>query len=275
MRSVTVHWNIIKELSSTVAPEKSSAYPEHSQAPVPRPRSKQRKRPTAEESEGQILVRRGEDCDTVRSDPGETASNEYLNELLEVLSPSNEREENSDSAEGIGEGEDAGGEMSYNHRNIQDRIQAFESQGGPAEASEPAKQGPEPREVTNRPPVAAKPSVALKPLLHHIHSVDDNSQNVLHANNPPAPAPKPQPPKKPVGLAIKGELESLHSKGPISNRSHPPKLTRSSCVYDEDSLPVPPVKPIKEPLKPNVNINNHNSTSVLQENQYVNGPSSE
>lgn len=272
MRSVTVHWNITKEPSSTVAPEKSSAYPEHSQAPVPRPRSKQRKRPTAKENEGQILVQRSEDCDTVRSDPGETASNKYLNELPEVLSQSNERE-NSNSADGIGEGEDAGGEMSYNHRNIRDRIQAFESQGGLAEASEPAKQEPEPREVTNKPPVAAKPSVALKPLLHH--SVDDNSQNVSHANNPPAPAPKPQPPKKPVGLAIKGELETLHSKGSISNRSHPPKLTRSSCVYDEDPLPVPPVKPVKEPLKPNLNINNHNSTSVLQENQYVNGPSSE
>lgn len=247
----------------TVAPP----HPEHSQAPVPLPRSKQRKQPAAEENQAQILVQLGEDCDPLRSDPGETASNKYLNELLEVFSLSNEREENSDSADGVREGEDAGGDMSHNHSNIRDRIQAFESQG-----SEPAKPDPEPRKVTTRPPVAAKPSVALKPLLSH--SVDDDSQNVSHVNNPPAPAPKPQPPKKPVGLAIKGELETLHSKGSISNRSHPPKLSRSSCVYDEDPSPVPLLKPAKEPLKPNLNINNHNSTSVLQ-NQYVDSPSSE
>ncbi|TNM85806.1 hypothetical protein fugu_008077 [Takifugu bimaculatus] len=247
----------------TVAPPP----PEHSQAPVPLPRSKQRKQPPAEENQGQILVQLGEDCDTLRSDPGETASNKYLNELLEVFSLSNEREENSHSADGVREGEDAGGDMSHNHRNIRDRIQAFESS---AEASEPAKPDPEPRKVTTRPPVAAKPSVAIRPLFNH--SVDDDSQNVSHVNNPPAPAPKPQPPKKPVGLAIKGELETLHSKGSISNRSHPPKLTRSSCVFDEDPLPVPPLKPAKEPLKPNLNINNHNSTTVLQ-NQNEDSPS--
>lgn len=263
-----MHWNITEEPLSTVAPP----HPEHSQAPVPLPRSKQRKQPPAEDNQGPILVQLGEDCDTLRSDPGETASNKYLNELLEAFSLSNEREENSDSADGVREAEDAGGDMSHNHRNIRERIQAFESQGGPAEASEPAKPDPEPRKVTTRPPVAAKPSVALKPLLNH--SVDEDSQNVSHANNPPAPAPKPQPPKKPVGLAIKGELETLHSKGSISNRAHPPKLTRSSCVYDEDPSPVPPLRPAKEPLKPNLNINNHNSTSVLQ-NQYEDSPSSE
>lgn len=262
-----MHWNTTEEPSSTVAPP----HPEHSQAPVPLPRSKQRKQPPAEENQGQILVQLGEGCDTPLSDPGETASNKYLNELLEVFSLSNEREENSDSADGIREGEDAGGDMSHNHCNIRDRIQAFESQGGPAEAGEPAKPDPEPRKVTTRPPVAAKPSVALKPLFNH--SVDDDIQNVSHVNSPPAPAPKPQPPMKPVGLAIKGELETLHSKGSISNRSHP-KLTRSSCVYDEDPSPVPPLKPAKEPLKPNLNINNHNSASVLQ-NQYENSPSSE
>ncbi|TWW58790.1 SH3 domain-containing protein 19 ADAM-binding protein, partial [Takifugu flavidus] len=261
-RSVTVHWNSTEE-PLTVAPPP----PEHSQAPVPLPRSKQRKQPPAEENQGQILVQLGEDCDTLRSDPGETASNKYLNELLEVFSLSNEREENSHSADGVREGEDAGGDMSHNHRNIRDRIQAFESS---AEASEPAKPDPEPRKVTTRPPVATKPSVAIRPLFNH--SVDDDSQNVSHVNNPPAPAPKPQPPKKPVGLAIKGELETLHSKGSISNRSHPPKLTRSSCVFDEDPLPVPPLKLAKEPLKPNLNINNHNSTTVLQ-NQNEDSPS--
>ncbi|CAF90707.1 unnamed protein product [Tetraodon nigroviridis] len=144
--------------------------------------------------------------------------------------------------------------MSNSHRNIQARIQAFESQGGPAEATEPAKPEPEPRKVTNRPPVAAKPSVALKAQFDP-------------TNKPPAPAPKPQPPSKPAGLSIKEELETFHSKGSTPGRSQPPKLARSSCVYDQDPAPAPPAKPAKEPLKPNLNINNHNSTSVPQEKQ--------
>lgn len=271
-----MHWNTDKGSLTTIAPETSSSRPEQSQAPVPLPRSKQRKQPVTEENVSQILVQLGEDCEVVSSDPGEPASNKYLNELLDVFSLSNEREENSDSADSITEGEDAGGEMSHSQRNIRERIQAFESQGGPAEASEPVKPEPEPRKVTNRPPVAAKPSVALKPQFNH--SVEDDSQNVSHINDPPTPAPKPQPPKKPLGLSIKGELETLHSKGAIQNRLHPPKLTRSSCVYDEEPSPVPsvpPVKPVKEPLKPNLNINNHNSTSVLQENQFADSSSSE
>lgn len=203
--------------------------------------------------------------DAGSSDPGETASSKYLNELLEEFNLRNERVESSDSADSGAGGEDAGGEMSNNHRNIQARIQAFESQGGPAGAPELAKPEPEPRKVANRPPVAAKPSVALKPQLDH--GVDNDSQNVSHLDAPPAPAAKPQPPKKPLGLSIKAELETFHSKGTAANRSHPPKLTRSSCVDDEDP---PPAKPPKEPLKPNLNINNHNSTS---ENLYVDSPS--
>lgn len=269
-RSVTVHWNIIKQPLCAVAPETTSSRPEQSQVPVPLPRSKQRKQPTAEEDEAHVLVQPGENRDTVSSDPGETASHKYLNELVGVFNLSKERVENSDSADRVPGGEDAFGEMSNSHRNIQARIQAFESQGGPAEATEPAKPEPEPRKVTTKPPVAAKPSVALKPQFDR--GGDTDSQNVSRIDNPPAPAPKP--PKKPVGLSIKAELETLH-KGTALNRSHLPKLARSSCVYDEDPSPVPPVKAAKEPLKPNLNINNHNCTSVLQENQYVHSPSSE
>lgn len=266
---MTVHWDVVKDPLSTPAPDASSSHPQHSQKPVPLPRSKQRKQPIAEEHGGQILVQLGEDYDTVGSDWGGLTSNKYLNELLEVFGPHNEQEENIVSANSLPEGEDADGEMS----NIRDRIQAFQSQRGPAEASESAKPEPEPRKVPNRPPVAAKPSVTLKPQFNQ--SVEDDSQNV---SSLPALAPKPQPPKKPLGLSIKGELEALHSKGAIPNRSHHAKLTRSSCVYDEDPSPVPPlppVKPTKEPLKPNLNINNHNSTLVLQENQHVDSPSSE
>lgn len=267
-RSVTVHWNVITQPVCAVAPQTTSSHPEQSQAPVPLPRSKQRKQPTAGENQGPVLVQLDENRDTVSSDPRETASNEYLNELLQAFDLRDERVESSEPADGGTGGEDAAGEMSSNHRNIQARIQAFESQGGPAGATEPAKPEPEPRKLANRPPVAAKPSIALKPQFDH--SVDNDSQNVSHLDTPPAPAAKPPPAKKPVGLSIKAELETLHSKGTAANRSHPPKLTRSSCVDDEDPPPVPPAKPAKEPLKPNLNINNHNSTC---ENQYVDSPS--
>lgn len=266
-----MHWNGIKEPLCAVAPELSSR-PEQSQAPVPLPRSKQRKQPTTEENEADVLVQRGENREIVSSDLGETASRKYLNELLETFSLSSECVENSDFVDSVTGGEDAGGEMN-SHRNIQTRIQAFERQGGPTEATEPSRPEPEPRKVTNRPPVAAKPSVALKPQFDR--SLDIYSQTVSLINNPPAPAPKPQPPKKPVDLSTKAELEALLSKGITPNRSHPPKLSRSSSVYNEDPSPVPPVKPAKEPLKPNLNINNHNSISVLQGNQHVDSPSRE
>ncbi|CAM9326385.1 unnamed protein product, partial [Lampetra planeri] len=41
---------------------------------------------------------------------------------------------------------------------------------------------------------------------------------------------------------------------------------RANSVYEEEpsgAAPTPPVRPRKEPLKPNLNINNHNSTSIF------------
>lgn len=284
-RSVTVYWDIpTKPLSSTVvetAPSSSDS--EHSQRPIPLPRTKSRKQAITEEVEDQTLVRLSDHSDSVQSDPEEVLSNKYLKELLEVFSADNECEENSDivdtSDETLQE-KDAGDKMSHSQRNIQARIQAFESQTSLAEGNEPPKPEPQPRKATNKPPVAAKPSVALKPQFNY--SIDDDSQNVLSTNIPPTPAPKPQPPKKPMAMAnrlsLKEELEALHNKVATPNRSRPPMLPRANSVYeDEPSLvpPTPPVKPYKEPLKPNLNINNHNSTSVFRENEYVNSPSSE
>ncbi|XP_070683880.1 SH3 domain-containing protein 19 [Pempheris klunzingeri] len=280
-RSVTVHWDIpAKNLAVTAAETTpSSSDSEHSQRPVPRPRTKSRKQANTEEV--QTLVKLGENCDNTHSEPEELSSNKYLKELLEVFSADNKCEENSDvvnqSDESI-EGEDAGDEMNSNNsqRNIRARIQAFESQAGPEEGNEVelAKPEPLPRKA-NKPPVAAKPSVGLKPQFNH--SVDDN-QNIsstnIHQN--PTPAPRPQPPKKPVGLSIKEELEAIHNKASIPNRSRPSVLTRSNCIFDEETPPLPPTppqKPFKEPLKPNLNINNHNSASMVTENEYVDSPS--
>lgn len=277
-RSITVHWDIpTKPLSSSAAETTpSSSDSEHSQRPIPLPRTKSRKEATTEEVKVQTLVKLSENCDSIESNPEEVPSNKYLEELLEVFSADNECEENSDTdRDETLQGEDADGEMNSSHsqRNIRARIQAFESQASSDEGNEPAKPEPQLRKSINRPQVAAKPSVALKPQFNH--SIDDDSQNVSSTNIPqnPTPAPKPQPPKKPTGLSIKEELETVLNKVAIPNRSRPPVLSRANSIYEEEPSPVPPtppVKPIKEPLKPNLNMNNHNSTTM-----YVDSPSSE
>lgn len=285
--SVTVHWDIPTKLLSPAAAETTpaSSETENVQCPVPLPRIKSRRPAIPEEVRVQTLVSLSENCDDTESDPEEVPSNEYLKDLLEVFGGDNGCEENCDAVSQSDEalqGEDAAGEMNTSHsqRNIRARIQAFESQAEEAELVKPQPQ-PQPRRASIKPPVAAKPSVALRPQFNH--SIDDDSQNVSTTNIPqiPTPAPRPQPPqppKKPVGLSIKDELETLHNKRGIPNRSRPSVLTRANAIYEEDVSPVPPVlpvKPAKEPLKPNLNINNHNSASVFRENEYVNSPTSE
>uniref|UniRef100_A0A665TH86 SH3 domain containing 19 n=2 Tax=Echeneis naucrates TaxID=173247 RepID=A0A665TH86_ECHNA len=162
--------------------------------------------------------------------------------------------------------------MSNSHRDIRSKIQAFENQAKAEEGSvtEPGKPEPRPRKPTIKPPVAAKPSVAVKPQSNP--SAEDLYQNVSTSNMPPnhTPAQKPQPPEKLMGLSIKGELEILHSKAANPDRPRP-VLTRAQNINEEESLTapaVPPTKPLKEPLKPNLNLNNHNSASIISENHF-------
>ncbi|XP_047434908.1 SH3 domain-containing protein 19 isoform X2 [Mugil cephalus] len=280
-RSVTVHWDIL----TTPCPVSAvSTDPTPSpRRPVPRPRSKSRKQAAEEETKVQILVKLSENCEDIQSDPQEeVSSNKYLQELLEVFGADNELEDNSDvinqSDEDLQDDADAD-EMSDSHsqRNIRARIQAFETQVPTEEgnAFDPARTAPPTRKPSIKPPVAAKPSVALKPQLSY--STDDY-QNISSANTPqaPKPAPRPQSFKKPAGLSIKEELETLHSKGGALQRSRPSVLTRANTVYEDEVSPVPPLppaKPHKEPLKPNLNINNHNSASMVRDIQYADTPS--
>lgn len=273
-RSVTVYWNLPSELQPSVVPEDTLAPSRASPRPIPLPRTKCLKKASAEEAEVQPLVKICENSDSTCCDSTGTQSNEYLKELLEAFSEDNEREEVGDlpdqSDEDL-EGDNADGEMTTSHsqRNIRARIQAFESQTESTDGPELAKPEPQPRKSTNKPPVAAKPSIALKPTFNH--ATDDDSQNVLVTNA--LPAVKPKPPKKPGAStnrhSIKEELEAIHS-----NKSHTPVLTRANSIYVEEPslvLPTPPPKPHKEPLKPNLNINNHNS--VFRQNEYVDSPS--
>uniref|UniRef100_UPI0037E77207 SH3 domain-containing protein 19 n=1 Tax=Semicossyphus pulcher TaxID=241346 RepID=UPI0037E77207 len=284
-RSVIVHWDNPKNHLSAPAAETtpSSSDQEHSQCPVPLPRTKTRNKPDTDGAKDQTLIRLSESCDEIQSNPADFNPNKYLKELLEVFSADNEREEIPDDAnqsDEASEGEDAGADMSDNHsqRNIRARIQAFESQVSVEEGNvvEPAKPEPKPRKAAIKPPVAAKPSVALRSQFNH--STEDDNQNVSTTSIPqnPIPAVRPQPPKKPVAQSVKDELETLHNKVAIPKRSRPSVLTRSNCINEDEPLPVtpprPPVKPVKEPLKPNLNINNHNSASVPRENEYVESP---
>lgn len=273
-RSVTVYWNLPSELQPSVVPEDTLPTSHASPRPVPLPRTKCPKKASAEEAEVQPLVRISENNDSSCCDSQGIQSNDYLKELLEAFGEDNKREESGDlpdqSDEDL-EGGNADGEMTTSHsqRNIRARIQAFESQTESVDGPELAKPEPQPRKSTNKPPVAAKPSIALKPSFNH--TADDDSQNVLVTNA--LPAVKPKPPKKPGAstnrLSIKEELEAIHG-----NKSHTPALTRANSVYEEEPstvLPTPPPKPHKEPLKPNLNINNHNSVS--RHNEYVDSPS--
>lgn len=282
-RSVTVHWDILKNPHPVSA---VSTDPTPSpRRPVPRPRSKSRKQAAEEETKEQILVKLSENCEDIQSDPQEVSSNKYLQELLEVFSADNELEDNSDINNPLSDqalqGEDDAGEMNDSHsqRNIRARIQAFESQGSEeGNAFEPAKSEPPTRKPSFKPPVAAKPSVALKPQLSQ--STDDYYQSVPDDDAPqkPPPAPRPQSFKKPVGLSIKEELETLHRKASVQQKSRPSVLTRANSVYEEDTSPIPPLppaKPRKEPLQPNLNINNHNSAFMDREYEYVDVPSRE
>ncbi|XP_038569042.1 SH3 domain-containing protein 19 isoform X1 [Micropterus salmoides] len=274
-RSVTVHWDVPTKPLSATADETtpSSSDSKLSQRPVPLPRTKSRKQATTEEDKVQTLVKLSESRDSIQSDPEEVSSNKYLKELLEVFSVDNDCEEDGNivnqSDEAL-QGEDAE-EMNTNQsqRNFQARIQAFESQARAEEGNvvEPPKPELRPRKSFIKPPVAAKPSVALKPQFKQ--GIDDD-QNVSSTNLPqnPTPGPRPQPPKKPVG-SIKEELQTLLNKAPIPNRSRPSVLTRDNNVYDDVTSPVPStvsVNPFMKPLTPNLNINNHNPASMFGDN---------
>ncbi|XP_056135739.1 SH3 domain-containing protein 19 [Lampris incognitus] len=298
-RSVTVHWDFPTEClakpcsapvdplhtPAEIPPLSSDSAP--TERPTPLPRSKTRKQPTAEEVGVQILVGLGENGDCIQgtscTDHEEVFSNQYLRDLLEVFGADNHCKQSCNSADqsdsGEEQSEDAGGEMSTSHSqcNIQARIQAFESQASTNEGTsvEPTKRPePRPRNAQNKPPTATKPSLAPKPSFNR--SLENDNSDVSSSNVPPNPAPRPQPPKKPVDLPGK-EPDSLPTEVAVLPPSWPSILARTKTFepQGEDTSvgpPTSPVKPSKELFKPSLNHNNHNSTSMVKENVYVPSP---
>ncbi|KAM4751328.1 SH3 domain-containing protein 19 isoform 2-T2 [Anableps anableps] len=269
-RSVTVHWKTpTNHQSDCVSVRPAASNSEIAQRPVPRPRTKLNNNIIKEEC--RTLMRLGENCDSFQFKSQEVPTNKYLEEPLEVFGERSECEQGRFFTEQLYEkflAEDADGTMSanHNHRNIRARIQAFESQTGTEEetGSQPATPDLPPRRATYKPPVASKPSTAFKP-----QSTNEPSQNVLASQNSQnqEPVTRPKPPTKPMGHSVRQELEALHSKGAQLHRSRPFGLTRSNSIHEEELAPLPPIppmKPFKEPLRPNLNINNHNSFTEEQ-----------
>ncbi|XP_054636076.1 SH3 domain-containing protein 19 isoform X2 [Dunckerocampus dactyliophorus] len=257
-RSVTVHWDGPAE-ATHLRP-----------TPVPLPRTKSRKHTEATD---QTLVQLGEVDNEVVSGADAESSGRYLKELLEVFS-----EENPDAPSLE---EPAHGEMNRNHSqgSIQAQIQVFESQTGPEDGNlaESTKPQPLPRKTT-KPPVSSKPSTPVRSQFDH--KSDEDSHDVANEPLNPLAGPKPMPPQKRLaGKPEHAELETLLAKGGPPHQSRPAVLTRAYSIHGEERTlpfpvraPVAPVKPLKEPLKANLNINNHNSTSIL-DRHYVDSPS--
>ncbi|XP_034043681.1 SH3 domain-containing protein 19, partial [Thalassophryne amazonica] len=274
VRSVVVHWDSHTTAQSVRETVPSSSDSEHCHHPVPLPRTKFRKQVTGDGAKTHTLIKLCENSDSCYVPPAtdpEKGLNKYLKELLEVFSA-----DNCDKSDEPTQREDTIGKMNPNHsqRNIRARIQAFESQASVKEGEgvEHSKPEPQLRKSIIKPPVANKPSETLKP------DVSQSTENIyeevlpvdIPQNSAPAPpAPRPQAPKKPVALPIKDEPETV----PTKDRSRPPMLLRSKTIQEEGATAAPPLPPLKkslkEPLKPNLNINNHSLASVIRENEYV------
>ncbi|XP_038127829.1 SH3 domain-containing protein 19 [Cyprinodon tularosa] len=270
-KSVIVHWNIPTNRQSDSSVSVTPAASNLESRPVARPRTKLHQKTIIEEERQSITL--GENCDTPQSHSQEVPTTEYLEELLRV----SEGNTFGDSRYFIDQSfeelldEDADGAMSTNNNNrkLSARIQAFESQSGTGEenGSQPGTLDLPPRRASYKPPVASKPSVAVKP-----PRTNGPSQNMAASQNQ-EPTTRPKPPTKPVGHSVRQELEALHSNGGLPNQSRPFGLTRSNSIHEEErvtSPPLPPVKPFKEPLKPNLNLNNHN---VYAQNENMFTPS--
>uniref|UniRef100_A0A8C6LRD9 SH3 domain containing 19 n=1 Tax=Nothobranchius furzeri TaxID=105023 RepID=A0A8C6LRD9_NOTFU len=226
-----------------------------------------------EEARVENLVKLAENLDNFPFDSKEDSTNKCLQDLLEVLSKIDDLVEDIfivDQSDKL-QDEDADGKMSNNQQNFRARIQAFESQADAKEgnASQIGTPSLPPRTASCRPPVAAKPSAAFRST-----SLDDTNKNEPIAQNPQNPftGSKAQPPVKPVRQSLRNELEAFHSKGNTSNSPNPFALTSTDGFEEEEPplmSPIPPLKPFKEPLKPNLNINIHNSASMFTNNNHL------
>uniref|UniRef100_A0A8C5A2L4 SH3 domain containing 19 n=1 Tax=Gadus morhua TaxID=8049 RepID=A0A8C5A2L4_GADMO len=222
----------------------------------------------------------------------ELSSNKYIEQLLEVFGADNSSLENdkaseSNSTEQSTEADDKMSAM-HSQREVSARIAAFETKPSTEEETAAQRPKPLPRNASIKPPVSSKPSIASRASFKHSRE-NNNNNNVmppkpLVASRPqkPSPAPRPQHALQPGGYpSIGGPQDMMPSKGPVLPSARlsikakvkglEQQLQQENCVL---TPPVPGEKPFKEPLLPNLNLNNHNSTFMATEDQDYDSSSS-
>ncbi|CAL8331340.1 unnamed protein product [Lota lota] len=307
-RSVTVQWdssakNSVQHLKVPINSQStpvdfstpsSESVPAECPVPLPRLKKYHRKHLTEEVNVTvQTLVSLSDIVDNIQvtssNNQEESSSNKYIEQLLEVFDVDNSSLENDKASESNSteQSTEADGKMSAIHsqREISARIAAFETQLSTEEETAAQRPKPHPRNAFIKPPVSSKPSIASRPSFKY--SGENNNvelpstampQKPLVAPRPQKPlsAPRPQPAMQPGGCpSIGGLQEMMPNKVPVLS---PSRLSIKAKVKSlEQQLqqenhvlapPVPGAKPFKEPLIPNLNLNNHNSTFMATEDQY-------
>ncbi|KAJ3614404.1 hypothetical protein NHX12_017978 [Muraenolepis orangiensis] len=194
---------------------------------------------------------------TSSNDQEELSSNKYIEELLEVFGSDNSSFENSTAVKtkSTEQSTEADGEMSAIHsqRDLRARIAAFET--GTEDKVKSLEQQHEEYNAQTPPVPAVKP--LKEPLISLMtHFTED----------------------EPYDRPLRDLQETMPSRVPVlppSRSSIMAKVKSLEQQQENHSLapPVPAVKPFKEPLIPNLNLNNHNSTFMATEDEYVNTPS--
>uniref|UniRef100_A0A8C5BIC3 SH3 domain containing 19 n=1 Tax=Gadus morhua TaxID=8049 RepID=A0A8C5BIC3_GADMO len=299
-RSVTVQWDgsakdLIQHIKVPVNSQSPpadfstpSSEPEPVECPIPLPRLKKyHRKPLTEEVSVsvQTLVSLSDNVEDNQvnssNNQEELSSNKYIEQLLEVFGADNSSLENdkaseSNSTEQSTEADDKMSAM-HSQREVSARIAAFETKPSTEEETAAQRPKPLPRNASIKPPVSSKPSIASRASFKHSRE-NNNNNNVmppkpLVASRPqkPSPAPRPQHALQPGGYpSIGGPQDMMPSKGPVLPSARlsikakvkglEQQLQQENCVL---TPPVPGEKPFKEPLLPNLNLNNHNSTFMV------------
>ncbi|XP_049328595.1 SH3 domain-containing protein 19 [Astyanax mexicanus] len=279
--------------TDTATLQPNSTEPSPRPRPVPRPRSKLK---PADQLQALIRLQDSSDGDPVTSQENELhPSGTYSKELLEAFDCDPEftlqgTEENQENQSPQFE-ENLTENMNGHHsdRNIRARIQAFESQNDTSEANAPLAR---PRNIYSKLPIGpAKPFLAPRPSLSKkpaekqpAETAEDYYEEVNISPMPPPLAPKPQLPRKPSFSPKEvPKLQPLVKSALLPPR---PSLVRSKTLDSQEGDSVGLFKGPPPPLKPNIdllNINNHNSTALLNTaqtlatvgNEYTDSPISQ
>ncbi|XP_067106030.1 SH3 domain-containing protein 19 isoform X1 [Osmerus mordax] len=292
-----------------------SAEPVLAKRPTPLPRLKSLKQPIPEEVKVQTLVRLSDSDDGTLVTPiakTDCSSSKYLQELLDVFCADGLCGQSCDTSDQSDESDQSDMSALHSQRNIQARIQAFESQASTDEGIEgkAAQEYPEPRprnaHLKAAPPVATKPALvpraSIKTLRDDTQGTTNNHQGAVSLSLAAKPALAPRPsikspffdsvpstilqptvftqaprpllPRKPsVDLPYKEESETPPTKIAVLPPSLPSVAARAKAFSSQEEVPaLVPLTPWKEPL----NLNNHNSTFLSMEtnseNDYVESP---